>query len=263
MSNHLLEVKKMLEALLRSDGLVEWVGGYVYGRTSNDDPFIILYPAADHLKEKVCRVYPHQFKRLPDFIPIDDIPADTDANPSKGQAQRAEIYHECRPFKVVMHLGKETQMGREKRFSDVLYVPQQKSRPAAARPAQRTEPANGASQTPAGRTATDNRQAVDEDEDDAKTHWRVQAATAGDPFIFDTAIVELSPWFRNSTNVKKFREALFGEWDPNKTAGYVVALEEYAAQRVAIASATEEPVPEAHELAKKRALQKYREEIDE
>jgi hypothetical protein len=262
MGNDILEVKKMLEALLKSDGLVEWVGGYVCGRTSNDDPFIILYPAADHLKEKICRVYPHQFKRLPDFIPTGDIPGDTDANPSKGQAQRAGIYHECRPFKVVMHLGKETQMGREKRFSDVLYIPRQQSR-------QQSRPATGnvasaTADTGTGKSPPNQPPAnPPDDEDEIQTHWRVQAATAGEPFIFDTAMVELSPWFRNSTNVKKFREALFGKWDPNKTGGYVVALEEYAAQRVAIASDTEKQAPQAHELAKERALQKYRQEVKE
>lgn len=128
--NDLLELKKMVEALLRSDGLVEWIGGWVGGRTADGDPFIILYPAADHLREKACRVYPHHFKRLPGFIPTDDVPADTDANPSKGQAKNAGIYHECPRFKIVMRLGKETQMGREKRFHHTLYVPPRQA-PAA------------------------------------------------------------------------------------------------------------------------------------
>lgn len=122
-SQDIREVKKMLEALLRSDGLIAWVEGYVYGRTSQDDPFIVLYPAGEHLREKVCRVYPHQFKKLPNFIPTGDVPGDTDGNPSKDKAQRAGIYHECPRFKIVLHLGRETQMGREKRFSDVLYAP--------------------------------------------------------------------------------------------------------------------------------------------
>lgn len=146
----LLELKKMVEALLRSDGLVEWIGGWVGGRTADGDPFLILYPASEHLKEKACRVYPHHFKRLPDFIPTADVPADTDANPSKGQAQSAGIYHECPRFKIVMRLGRETKMGREKRFSDTLYVPprQRSESPPAANdrppaPEPQPEPGNG------------------------------------------------------------------------------------------------------------------------
>lgn len=54
--NDLLELKKMVEALLRSDGLVEWIGGWVGGRTADGDPFIILYPAADQFLG--CPDYP-------------------------------------------------------------------------------------------------------------------------------------------------------------------------------------------------------------
>lgn len=245
--NDILEVKKMLGALLKSEGLVQWVGGYVYGRTSNDDPFVILYPAGDHLKEKVCRVYPHQFKKLPDFIPTDQVPADTEANPSKGQAQRAGIYHECPRFKIALYLGKETQMGREKRFSDVLYVPQPTPNGSngAARPKPEPEPEPAAQET-----APD--QGADGDDEDARAHWRVEAATAQDPFLFDTAMAKLCPWFRDSNNVKKFRQTLFGEWSSGHTEAYVLALEEYAAQRKKLNGS--QRAKQAHEKAKTMAL---------
>lgn len=117
------QVEKMLEALLRSEGLIAWIGGYAHGVTSKQDPYVILYPAGDHLEHKACRVYAHDFKKLPAFIPTGDVMPNTNANPTKTQAQDAGIYHECPRFKIVMHLGKETQTGREKRFSDVLWAP--------------------------------------------------------------------------------------------------------------------------------------------
>lgn len=239
--NDILEMKKMLEALLRSDGLVEWVGGYVYGRTSQDDPFIILYPASDKLTEKVCRVYEHAFKKLPNFIPTDNVPADTENNPSKGQAQRAGIYHTCPPFKIVMHLGKDTQMGREKRFGDVLYVPPQ--------PPLRTPPPaeNGPN---SGTRALPNRTQGEDEE--AKARWRVEAATSDDPFIFDTAILKLDSWYQNSNNVKKFRELLFGPWDASHTERYVVGLEAYASKRRELNGSLS--AADAHARAKVHAL---------
>lgn len=241
-SERLVQIHKMLDALLKSDGLTDWVGGYVYGRTSNDDPFIVLYPAADHLKEKLCRVYPHQFKKLPAFIDTGRVPADTDGNPSKDKAQRAGIYHDCPRFKIVMHLGRETQMGREKRFSDVLYVPaseHQKNQESIKKPAGAT-PDRG-------------------NDEDVKTHWRVEAATSADPMMFDTAVAKLEPWFQNSDNVQQFRQLLFGEWDPACARGYTVALEAYGARRKLL-NGSQSP-QEAHRLAKERALEVYHEEM--
>jgi hypothetical protein len=252
MSNQdVIQVKKMLEALLKSEGLVEWVGGYVYGATSAGDPFVILYPASEYLKEKVCRVYPHQFKKLPGFIKTDGIVGDTERNPSKGDAERAGIYHECPPFKIVMHLGKETQMGREKRFSDVLYVPQRRRQEPGPDPAGNVNKStqNGAPD-PAGNVA--NWQQSDAGDDDEKAAWRVKAVNVDDPFIFDTIILELSPWFENSSNVQKFREILFDDWKAGHTEDYVIALEAYALQRMQLNGSLEPQ--EAHRRAKEHAL---------
>lgn len=241
-TNQLTRVEKMLEALLKSEGLIEWVGGWVGGQTSQGDSFIILYPASEHLKEKVCRVYPHQFKKLPAFINTDGIVGDTDNNPSKDKAQRAGIYHECPPFKIVMHLGKDTQMGREKRFGDVLYVPQRQSAPAGTEPGSVVEPMGSKSQT-----------------GDEKAAWRVKAANADEPFIFDTAMLELAPWYQNSGNVKKFREALFGEWKASHTESYVIGLEAYASQRMRLNGSL--GTQEAHRRAKEHAMKALEEQV--
>jgi len=119
-NNEIVMVRKMLTALLRDR--LHVVGGYVYGRTKNDDPFIILYPAQEYLTHKICRVYPHDFKKLPKFIPTDNVPGDTENNPDKGAAIKYGIYHTCPVFQIVTYFGKETQMGPEVRFSDVLWV---------------------------------------------------------------------------------------------------------------------------------------------
>lgn len=130
MNEDLTQLKKMLAALLKSDGHIHYIGGYAHGRTSQGDPFIILYPQRDDLEKQVCRVYPRSFKKLPAFV-------DTAVNgaqpsktaPDKPEAKKRGIYRECPMFCIVTYFGKETQMGRERRFSDVLY--QTNGRPPA------------------------------------------------------------------------------------------------------------------------------------
>ena len=121
MRNEIKEVRTMLEALLMSNNHIHWIGGYVYGRTAADDPFIILYPSSDKLIEKACRVYPHDFKKLPKFIDTENIPVNApDGNPNKQKAAQRGIYRECPPFQIVTYDGRETQMGNEKRFGGVV-----------------------------------------------------------------------------------------------------------------------------------------------
>lgn len=115
-------IERMLKHILMNDNHYHVIDGYVYGNTSEGKPFVILYPRGEHMKEKACRVYMEQFKKLPDFIPTDNIEGDTEANPNKTQARNKGIYHECPMFGVVTYDGKETQMGPEKRFGDVLWV---------------------------------------------------------------------------------------------------------------------------------------------
>ena len=99
------QVAKMLRAQLRGAGHLWWIGGYVYGVTGNGDPFVILYPADEKLQEKVVRVYAHDFKKLPAFVPTDVDGGDTEANPNKEQARKKGIYHECPMFEVVTFDG--------------------------------------------------------------------------------------------------------------------------------------------------------------
>jgi len=123
----LVAIEKMLTALLKSNNQLHWIGGYVHGRTSNDDPFIILYPASDKLNHKVCRVYPHDFRKLPDFVDTDVLPGLTqDGNPDRDKAEKKGIYHACPPFLITTYDGKDTQMGAEVRFLDVVRVSKQK-----------------------------------------------------------------------------------------------------------------------------------------
>lgn len=150
------QVAKMLRAQLKGAGHLWWIGGYVHGVTGNDDPFIILYPADEKLQEKVVRVYPHDFKKLPAFIPAGAAGGDTEANPNKEQARRKGIYHECPVFEIVTFDGKETQMGRERRFGDVLRLSRKAAEAAQAaqqkqghgQPPQRPAPAQSPTPPP-------------------------------------------------------------------------------------------------------------------
>lgn len=126
--DRLIAIEKMLTALLKSNNQLHWIGGYVHGRTANDDPFIILYPASDKLNHKVCRVYPHDFKKLPDFVDTDVLPGITqDGNPDRDKAEKKGIYHACPAFLITTYEGKDTQMGPEVRFLDVVRVSKAKT----------------------------------------------------------------------------------------------------------------------------------------
>ena len=218
-----LKIEKMLTAILKSQNNIHWIGGYVYGRTSNGDPFVILYPASENLEHKVCRVYQHQFKRLPDFINTADVPADTDNNPDKSKAIKRGIFHPCPIFQICTYNGKETQMGAEKRFSDVLYVSQarpERDQPQASKP-----------------------------EGD---HWQREALTADNALMFDTAVSHLLKFFPDSKSVLKFRELLFGEFDPTRTAAILQGLIVYAAERGEAYGSQAD-----HRRAKKKAKEAY------
>lgn len=114
-------IHKMLVALLKSNNQIQWAGAYAPGRTKTGDAYIILYPQNKKLQHKICRVYPHDFKLLPADIDT-TIPAGVgNGNPTRDEAAARGILKPCKMFAVLTYAGRETQMGREVRFSDVLY----------------------------------------------------------------------------------------------------------------------------------------------
>lgn len=120
-------IETMLKAVLASNNHIHWIGSYAHGRTSSGDPYVVLFPASDKLEHKVCRVYESQFKRLPNFV---DTAVPASVKPSKDTPKKDQGIA-CRNFQVVTSSGKDTQMGAEKRFFDVIAissrVPQQPS----------------------------------------------------------------------------------------------------------------------------------------
>ncbi len=160
-------IRMMLEAQMKTDGLVWWVGAYAYGHTTKGDPYVMLYPLGDKFEQKVCKVYPKEFKKLPAFIPTENIPADIQGKnaPDVSDAKRMGVYRECLGFQVVLYLAENTAMGnRRKRLQGVIRYSKdaqgalkngrQPSRPATTQqPRQQTRqaatpppPANGSSQ---------------------------------------------------------------------------------------------------------------------
>ena len=104
------------------------IGGYVHGRTSNGDPFVLLYPAKKTLKHKITRVYEQSFGDMPWFVETNNISNNAqDGNPDKEQAQKKGIYHECDWFEIATIDGKDTQMGPEQRFYMTIRILNQKS----------------------------------------------------------------------------------------------------------------------------------------
>jgi hypothetical protein len=45
-------------------------------------------------------------------------------------------------------------------------------------------------------------------------HWRLEARTANEPLMFDTAVFRLEPWFKDAKAAGAFRETLFESWQP-------------------------------------------------
>lgn len=112
-----------LMTVIANGGKIHQIGGYAYGRTSANDPFVLLYSPHDSLVHKICRVYPEDFDKLPHFIPLGSIPANaSELNPTKTELKKQVLYHGCATFKIATVDGKDTQMGPEVRFYDVMYV---------------------------------------------------------------------------------------------------------------------------------------------
>jgi len=259
------QIAKMLRAQLKGSGHLWWVSGYVYGVTGNGDPFIILYPADEKLQEKIVRVYPHDFKKLPAFIPTNVDSGDTEANPNKEQARKKGIYHECPMFEIVTHDGKDTQMGKERRFSDVLRLSRKAMEAAAAagRPqGQAPAPAQGAAQqrpsVPPPPPADDAMMPLPD--------YRGLAVEATMTAAFDYAayMVLKNGLFTDQERITQTRERIVPAWKPSpRTNGAMLAaLEVYREKRTA-AEGRGEAARAAHEFALREARSEYNKEIGE
>ena len=236
-NDDLTQVKKMLTALLKNQNHLWWIGGYAYGRTEGGNPFILLYASNEALKEKICRVYPRDFKKLPAFIPTDNIPQHLpSSNPNRTKAQQSGRFSPCPHFQIVTHDGKETNMGRERRFSDVLWVSSGQNPP---------QPPAAPSPEDAGMTVEGI---------STHDHWYNEAVKAIDPFMFDTALVKLESWFKDTEAAQSFRTLICGA---NFTPGRATteAMLEYA--RVRRQHLTKD-TGTAHNLAKQSAIAKLK-----
>lgn len=250
-------IEKMLRAQLKSAGHVWWVNGWVYGVTSNGDVFIILYPADEKLNEKVVRVYPHDFKKLPPFIKTDVDGGDTEANPNKEQARRKGIYHEGPLFEIVTYDGKETQMGRERRFGDVLRVTNvernAQRQPAPASPPPPPPPPD----EPAGQASIPGTVA-------ALPDYREMAIGAKTATEFDYAayMVLKNGLYTEVGRITATREVLASGWKPGPKANgaLLVALGVYRDKR-SQAEGRGESTSAAHAFAKREAMNAYNKEI--
>lgn len=257
MNDQLDQIAKMLRAQLKSASHIWWIGGYVYGVTSNGDPFIILYPAAENLKEKVVRVYSQDFRKLPVYIKTDTDGGDTEANPNKDQARKKGIYHECPPFEIVTCDGRDTQMGKERRFGDVLRVSRAglealsggQHRPPAPPPPLQPQPQPLQAPTASG--------------SDILPDYRRMARAARTDTEFDYAafMTLRNGMYSELERIKKVREVLVPDWTPGEqsNAAMLAALEVYRDKRNA-AEKQGETLSDAHALARQEGRNKYNEE---
>ena len=118
-----VNVLEKLMTVIANGGKIHQIGGYAYGRTSGNDPFILLYAPHDSMVHKICRVYPEDFSKLPHFIPTGNPPTSaSELNLTKTELKKQSLYHGCATFKIATIDGKDTQMGPEIRFYDTMSV---------------------------------------------------------------------------------------------------------------------------------------------
>jgi hypothetical protein len=270
MNEQLDRIERMLRAQLKGEGHLWWISGFVYGQTSRDDLFIILYPADERLVEKVVRVYPHDFKKLPTFIRTEGIDGgDTDGNPNKEQARRKGIYHECPLFEIVTFDGKDTQMGKERRFGDVVRVTNAERRaPSTERGIMNDErqvtngkqaptPASPAQPPPPPPPAAD----VERPELPDYRAMAVGAKTAGE-FDYAAYMVLRNGLYTEVERITRTRESLVPAWQPGErpNGAMLSALAVYRDKRSA-AEGRGEAAGAAHKFARREAMSAYNKAI--
>jgi hypothetical protein len=268
------QVAKMLRSQMKGAGHLWWIGGFVYGQTSNGDVFVILYPAADHLKEKVVRVYDRDLKKLPAFIPVDGVDAgDTEANPSKEQARRKGIYHECPAFEICTFDGKDTQMGKERRFGEVLRLSkaarealggQAGQRPAAPAQTQQQWPAQGqALQRPPQPPLDEARPAPAVEKLSLPDYQALALAAKTEPeFDYAAYMVLRNGLYTAVSRITAVRQAIVIGWKPGErsNAAMLNALQVYRDKR-AEAEGRGEDEKAAKQFARHEAMSAYNEAI--
>lgn len=114
------KLARMVESLLLSTGHVQEAGYYAYGRTSKGAPFIVLYPAAEYLKLKICRVYPHDFYKLAGMADTDRIPENAPQQPGDKNAVDLRQLPMILTVTTYDDHSKSSNFGPEKRFAHVL-----------------------------------------------------------------------------------------------------------------------------------------------
>lgn len=248
-------IEEMLTAILRSQNNIHWIGGYVYGKTKGGDPFVILYPAAEYLNEKAVRVYPTEFKRLPSFIPTANIQGKTKGNPSKQEARDLGIYNECPMFQVLTYEGKDTPLGRERRFYKTIRVTDKMpGGRVAPEPVVEDEEQEVATPPPTRQTeppALPKRLSLAEIK-----HWQREARASGDELLFLTAVRNLHPEY----TVERLASVRSGvcpdALDAQNAPAQLEAIEKYLARRKEL-EGQGEPTLSAHATAKTDAAALY------
>lgn len=233
-SQRLRIIEDMLTAVLKSQNNIHWVSGFVYGKTKKGDPFILLYPANARLVEKVCRVYPGEFSKLPPFIPTKDIRGKTRDNPNRPDAIELGLYNESPMFQILTYDGKDTPLGKEKRFGKVLRVtdriPDNGNAAAPSpdddedddEPTPQAQPA-AATHVPAVPNRPLSAQEI--------SHYQHEARTADNDFMFITAVNKLYP-ANTHDGLKVIRGRVCGEvLDKSNAATQLEAMEKYLSRR--------------------------------
>lgn len=247
-------VEDMLTAILKSQNNIHWIGGYVYGKTKGGDPFVVLYPAAEYLVEKACRVYPREFNKLPPFIPTQNVNGKTKSNPNKQEAQDLGIYNACPMFQVLTYDGKDTPLGKEKRFGKVVRVTSKMPNSGRAHATEEApdEPEDISTPEPTTNPPTLTRPLTLPE----IKHFQREARTATDEFLFVTAVNRLHPDY-TTDRLSSLRAGVCTDAITALNApAQLEAVEKYIARRKELEKSGV-PISSAHATAKTDAAAAY------
>lgn len=247
---------------------IHWVGGYMYGRTKeNDDPFIVLYSPYPQLQQKVGKVYVQDFRKLPKFVDTENVPAKAPrALLTKDEARDMGLYIECPKFQILNRDGKETQMGPEQRFHGVLRLTDDMSH-YLSQPAKQAAPQQ--QQQRQAMSQANGRPAAGETPSDVKLpnygDLAVNAKTF-EEFDYAAFMALRGDIFVEQEHVKKIRDLIveksesgvlmIKEGDTRSNDALLVAMDMYRKERKELekGGSTRQ---EAHTYAMRRAVEKY------
>lgn len=244
LQRELAEIGKMLTWLGEATGAFEFATVATVMRRvhvnedGSETPVIDFYPAwtpGGYGKYKIAHEYLNhdwQVERFEKFssIKLADLPLYNGQQAlirNPGRRDRAEV-DLPQPFRLIVRtppgLSEEDRQKAKKEILGYRRLPGYNSQPQPSRPAPPPPQEPDTSAAPQQPEPSGYKPIPAVMPDDVE-HWTIEALSATEPLMFDTAILKLFPQFDNLENVEKSRESWFGEsWNEEHAPAYFAGI---------------------------------------